>query len=526
MAKQHNSRSQPATSTSPDICPICDSTEFIYRFTVNDLRLEGCTNCGLVRQKVVAFAADNDSNIHAGIDPTVEREAAQIYVQRLKRHTNGQAILLVGRSREFFFEAAIEHGCRVVHQLDVRDLETASLPSHSYDAIVIVDSFEQTTNPVAVLEDLQNALTPDGVLLLISLSADSWSARFFQQNWSGWHPKNKFYFDQQVLQSMLIRGGFEQIQLYPERRRYSLKHIYGRVSLAPTQNFMTRMIRFGYWFTPQWLRKSPRIRVTTSRIIVTARPKQQRPRPLLSIVMPVYNEQATIEKTLTTVLNKQIPGVDKEVIVVESNSTDGSREIVRSYADHPEVKIVLEDRPRGKGKAVRVGFSHAQGDFVLIQDADQEYDVNDYDILVSPLMNFRSAFVLGSRHTSSWKMREFNDQPGLSTYFNIGHFIFCTALNLLYGQHLKDPFTMYKVFRRDCLHGLEFECNRFDFDFELVIKLVRKGYTPLEVPVNYHARSMSEGKKVTVLRDPLTWMVALAKFRFSPLYAQEQEPGN
>jgi len=87
----------------------------------------------------------------------------------------------------------------------------------------------------------------------------------------------------------------------------------------------------------------------------------------------------------------------------------------------------------------------------------------------------------------------------------------------MYGQRIRDPFTMYNVFRRDCLHGLKFECNRFDFDFELVIKLVRKGYVPLEIPVNYWSRSLKQGKKVSVIKDPITWLWALIRFRFSRL---------
>jgi hypothetical protein len=93
----------------------------------------------------------------------------------------------------------------------------------------------------------------------------------------------------------------------------------------------------------------------------------------------------------------------------------------------------------------------------------------------------------------------------------------------MYWQSLNDPFSMYKVFRRDCLYGLTFECNRFDFDFELVIKLLRKGYRPVEIPVNYRSRSLSEGKKVTVLGDPLTWLRALVRFRFQHLYERPAE---
>ena len=101
---------------------------------------------------------------------------------------------------------------------------------------------------------------------------------------------------------------------------------------------------------------------------------------------------------------------------------------------------------------------------------------------------------------------------------NLGHTVFVLLLNVMFRQKLRDPFTMYKVFRRDCLHGLKFEANRFDFDFELVIKLIRKGYTPIEIPVNYKARSWEAGKKVRIIRDPLTWIRALVKYRFAGIY--------
>jgi len=242
-----------------------------------------------------------------------------------------------------------------------------------------------------------------------------------------------------------------------------------------------------------------------------------RERPLLSIVMAAYDEIATVRETLDEVLAHDVPGVDKEVIVVESNSTDGTREAVLAYSGRDGVTIILEEKPRGKGHAVRAGLARATGDFILIQDADREYDVSDYDALLEPLLRNETAFVLGSRHTGTRKMRHFADRVLLAAFMNFGHHFFKTLLNVLYGQRLDDPFTMYKVFRRDCLEGLTLERNRFDFDIELVVKLIRKGYQPLEIPVSYSSRMFSEGKKVDVLRDPWTWLGALIQYRFSRL---------
>ena len=236
---------------------------------------------------------------------------------------------------------------------------------------------------------------------------------------------------------------------------------------------------------------------------------------VLSVVVPIYNEAATVRTALDAILAKAVPGWRLEIILVESNSTDGTRGIVQTYASHPRVKLILEDRARGKGHAVRAGFKAATGDVILIQDADLEYDLNDYDILLAPLSAGRQSFVLGSRHgQGGWAIRQFSDQPFQALILNSAHWGFTFLINASLGVWLRDPFTMYKVFRRECLDGLTFECNRFDFDWELLIKLIRKGHEPIEIPISYKSRSFKEGKKISMFRDPVTWLWALAKFRF------------
>ena len=239
---------------------------------------------------------------------------------------------------------------------------------------------------------------------------------------------------------------------------------------------------------------------------------------VLSVVVPIYNEAATVRTALDAILAKQVSGWRLEIILVESNSTDGTREIVRTYDTHPRVKLILEDRARGKGHAVRAGFKQATGDVILIQDADLEYDLDDYDVLLAPLAAGRQSFVLGSRHgAGGWAIRQFSDQPLQALILNCAHWGFTLLINGSLGIWLRDPFTMYKVFRRDCLTGLTFECNRFDFDWELLIKLVRRGHRPIEIPISYKSRSFKEGKKISMFRDPITWLWALAKFRFQRL---------
>jgi len=153
-------------------------------------------------------------------------------------------------------------------------------------------------------------------------------------------------------------------------------------------------------------------------------------RRVLSVVVPVFNERATAKESLDAIVAKAIPGWTLEIIIVESNSTDGSRDIVLGFKNHPRVKIVLEDAPRGKGHAVRAGFKHATGEVMLIQDADLEYDLADYDVLLAPIAAGRQTFVLGSRHgDGGFAMRKFDDQPLHALVLNLAHWGFTLMIN-------------------------------------------------------------------------------------------------
>jgi glycosyltransferase involved in cell wall biosynthesis len=243
----------------------------------------------------------------------------------------------------------------------------------------------------------------------------------------------------------------------------------------------------------------------------------------VSIIIAVYNEAATVAALLDRVWAQPLPGAGKEIIIVESNSTDGSRAIVVEFqARHAgdtaaAVHVILQDEPKGKGNAVRQGLAAASGEIVLIQDADLEYDVADYPELLRPIIDGRAALVLGSRHMgpNGWKIRKFAQGGPQAALMNLGGMLFHTLFNVLFGTRLTDPTTMYKVFRADCLDGLTLSCDRFDFDFELLGKLLRSGVRPLEIPVSYQSRGFDEGKKIRILRDPLTWIRAIFACRFA-----------
>ena len=240
----------------------------------------------------------------------------------------------------------------------------------------------------------------------------------------------------------------------------------------------------------------------------------------LSIILPIYNEVASVRQLLNMVWLQPVLNLEKELIIIESNSTDGTREIVKRFVSaHAGVKLILQPKPRGKGNAVREGFIAATGDIILIQDGDLEYDTKDYPLLIQPILDGKTDFVLGSRHLAagSWKIRNFGNTKIRSLLMNFGGIFFHGVFNLVYGQSLTDPTTMYKVFRRRCLENLHLVSDRFDFDFELLGKLIRAGYTPFEVPILYSSRGFQDGKKIRVFRDPFTWIWAIFRFRFGKI---------
>jgi glycosyltransferase involved in cell wall biosynthesis len=243
----------------------------------------------------------------------------------------------------------------------------------------------------------------------------------------------------------------------------------------------------------------------------------QKPTNLVSVVMAVYNEEDTVSQVIEELLALQFSDFEIELIIVESQSTDSTQVKIKEFESRENVNIIYQDSPRGKGHAVREGLKHVKGGVILIQDADDEYSLSDYPLLLKPILDGTADFVLGTRHQPGQPMRVMDGEPINSRMLNIGHSIFVRFFNLLYGTSLTDPFTMFKVFRTECIVDLTFKANRFDFDWELVGKLVRSNYYPLEIPVNYKARGFHEGKKVSWVRDPATWFIAALRFRFEKL---------
>lgn len=235
----------------------------------------------------------------------------------------------------------------------------------------------------------------------------------------------------------------------------------------------------------------------------------------LSVVMPVYNEVNYIDEIINKVCSVNLGDIEKEIIIIESNSTDGTRELVRKYENTLGFKIIYEEKPSGKGHAVRSGLKIATGNILLIQDADLEYNPDEYPLLLKPIIEGKAKFVLGSRHLNGgWAYRKFTHDFPMAIICNTGTKIFDFFFNCLYGVNLTDPMTMFKVFSKECLTDIEFKSDYFDLDEEIVAKFIKKGYIPVEVPVSYNSRSFSEGKKVIFHREAIKNIIAVIKYRF------------
>ena len=239
---------------------------------------------------------------------------------------------------------------------------------------------------------------------------------------------------------------------------------------------------------------------------------------LVSIIVPVFNEIKSLRQILDQIDAVRLDGLQKEIILVESGSTDGSTELCKQLATDRSYKLVIEEAPKGKGHAVREGFKHATGQIIMIQDADLEYSPTDYPELLKPIIEHKAQFVLGSRHlgAGTYKIRSY-DNVWYSRVLNVGSIVFNVLFYSLYGIVLTDPQTMYKVFHRKCLEKVHFVSNRFDLDWEIVCKFVRAGFLPMEIPVSYHGRSNSEGKKIRIWPDAYLAARAIFRFRISKL---------
>jgi glycosyltransferase involved in cell wall biosynthesis len=231
----------------------------------------------------------------------------------------------------------------------------------------------------------------------------------------------------------------------------------------------------------------------------------------VSIVIPAFNERATLEELLRRVARAPLPdGLEREILVVDDGSSDGTRELLREIAARGEwpLRVFEQEVNQGKGAALRRGFAEATGDVIVIQDADLEYDPREYPLLLAPILQGEADAVFGSRFVGGRPHRV------LLYWHSLGNRFLTTVSNMMSNLNLTDMETCYKVFRRSLLEGVVLRSNRFGIEPELTAKLARRRARIYEVPISYHGRTYAEGKKIG-WKDGLAALWAIVRYNLA-----------
>jgi hypothetical protein len=510
-------------------CPVCQTDHSEYLFHRTGVRFVRCVNCGMVYVTPVGTVSQNWLDIErvaryrhpedraqcvADFDALLGRFAAE-YLRVEGRPL--KKVVLLGRFLREFGGTPTAHrvGLTVVPVDDPSFRALAAEARIDWAAgylepdvqmVILHETLEASSDASAVLSALQPLLPPAAWLAVTYSNGQSLPAMLLRRYWPNFFDVKTAFFNTPNLAALMSRFNYALTSHGPVVEHHTVDYVLAR--LRRDQDKPSGLLG-------ALAESSAVVPVRTGAHAATFRRRPQPKEEKLSVVFPCFNEETYVADVLDALLAKKLR-IPKEVIVVESNSTDKTREIVKRYASHPDVKLILEERPRGKGHAVRAGLKAATGSIILIQDADFEYDLDDYDALLEPILQRKASFVLGSRSLGldDWKVRRFAESHVKEAMLNFAQLVFAQTFNVLYQKKTTDINTMFKVFRAECLEGLDLTGDRFDLDIELVCKLVTNGNSPYEVPVNYVARGFEEGKKISFVKDALPSYWAIFKYRF------------
>ena len=230
----------------------------------------------------------------------------------------------------------------------------------------------------------------------------------------------------------------------------------------------------------------------------------------LSIIIPVYNEAQTLKEILKRIEEVDLGKIQKEIILIDDTSTDNSKEIIKKLKGN-YIKI-FHKKNTGKGGALKSGIRVATGNLIVFQDADLEYDPKDYLKLLQPILDSKASITFGSRFVNE-KLILFGSNKSLHPSHWLGNKFLTSTFNLLYNTKLTDAEPCYKMFKSDVLKEIDVESDGFEYDIELMCKLVKKGHKILQLPISYTPRSFEEGKKIN-WRDGIVALLTMIKHRF------------
>lgn len=507
-------------------CPACGADSERYLFHERGARFVQCRSCGVVYMNPPVREARDYFEIPPGSDDSTAEDREHVRkefddvlscaMDIFRRHRGASATRLVvaGRMADEPSTAYAEqvdaiHLTRteileLVHDADVTPI--AKRISDDVDLVVLNQLLEACPRAADVVAQLAEKLPQRAMLAIVYSNVDSLPGRVLRRRWREFFHWKAVYFNSENMRGMVERAGLRFLHQSGLRTSYTVSRALDRALTNKSLASIARTVGLG----------ATHVRVPTGTYIsVFERAEQTNAQELLSVVVPAYNEAAYLRTVLDDLLSRQFSAAH-EIIVVESNSTDGTREIAQSFEGRAGVQVLYEDQPRGKGSAVRRGLAAATGTIVLIQDADLEYDLDDYDTLLEPIIQRRTSFVLGSRSLGidDWKVRRLARSPLKGFLMNVAQLAFARTFNALFQQRVTDINTMFKVFRRECVEGVDFTATGFSFDIELACMLVKNGYSPMEVPVNYRARGFEDGKKINFLTEFFPSFSMLFRCRF------------
>jgi hypothetical protein len=490
-------------------CPGCRADNERYLFHEDGRRFVQCRVCGVVYVNPPAREVSSDFTLAgpAG-EPSVsardELQSALQHVVATSEQRMGRPprrIVVAGRGTDLplrhppdvtldVIAFSPDDASRLVREADIGPIEAALVPPP--DVLILNQLLEACPRASEVVAKLAGVLPDKTAVAVVFDNTGSLPGRFVRRHWRRIFEWKSVNFDSENLRGLMERNGLRALEQAGLRTQRVIPGLRRVVMQVPEGRYVAMYAR------------------STATADDT-----------LSIIVPAYNEARYIGAVLDALLNARFV-VPHEILVIESNSTDGTREIVRQYEGVPGVTVVLEDQPRGKGAAVRHGIAASSGSIILIQDADFEYDLDDYDALLEPIKQHRTSFVLGSRSLGidDWKVRKMASSRVKAFLMNGAQLLFAKTFNLLYQQRVTDVNTMFKVFRRECLDDLPFTADGFSFDIELACMLIRAGYSPMEVPVNYVARGFDEGKKIRFLIEFFPSYSMFFRRRFSRWHRQ------
>lgn len=494
-------------------CPACGADAERYLFHEQGARFVQCRSCSVVYANPPARELRDYFKIAAAGGPAtaedrehvrkeledVLRYASEVY--RAQRGSSPARVLIAGRMADEDRTASAaridavrltqEETLRLINDADVSPIVAAI--NDDVDMVVLNQLLEACPRASQVVAALAAQLPRSTLLAVVYSNVASLPGRMLRRNWRRFFHWKAVYFNSENLRSMIERAGLRFVAQSGLNTSYTVTRALGLGLPGTPAAAVARQLGLG--------RVTMRV-PTGTYVSIFERAEDSEATELLSVIVPVFNEAAYLRAVLDELLGKQF-AIPHEVIVVESNSTDGTREIAQTYEGRAGVRVIYEDQPRGKGSAVRRGLEAAAGTIVLIQDADFEYDLDDYDALLEPIVQRRASFVLGSRSLGldDWKVRRLASSRLKAFLMNFAQLLFARTFNVLFQQRVTDVNTMFKVFRRECIEGVDFAAKGFNFDIELACMLVKNGYSPMEVPVNYVARGFDEGKKINFISE-------------------------